>query len=367
MKIPFLAVGRAYEELAEELGAAFQRVMESGWYVLGDEVRRFEAAFAEHCDSTHCVGVGSGLDALILALEALDVGPGDEVVVPANTYIATWLAVSRLGARPVPVEPDPRTFNLDPSRVEAALSARTRVLLPVHLYGQPADLDPILEIARRRGLSVVEDCAQAHGACYKGQPVGARGDLGCWSFYPGKNLGGFGDGGGVTTNDAALAERVRLLRNYGSRRKYEHEVIGINSRLDELQAAFLRPRLAVLDEWNQRRRGIAQIYLRELAGLDSVTLPFVPDWARPAWHLFVIRHPRRADLAAELSRQGIETLIHYPVPPHLSDAYAELGIRAGSLPLSERLAREVLSLPIGPHLAPAAARRIARAVAAFGD
>ncbi len=347
--IPFLDLRAAYLELKDEIDAAIARVLDSGWYVLGEEVETFEAEWAAYCGAAHGVGVANGLDALVLALRALGVGPGDEVIVPSNTYIATWLAVSAVGATPVPVEPDLSTHNIDPARIAAALTDRTKALLPVHFYGQPADLDPILALARKRGLAVVEDAAQAHGARYKGQRIGAHGDVVCWSFYPGKNLGAMGDGGAVTTNSADLADRIRVLRNYGSRAKYVNEVQGVNSRLDPIQAAILRVKLPHLDAWTERRRTIAARYGQELRDA-GIVLPSVPDWAEPAWHLFVIRSPERDELQARLTRAGIGTLIHYPIPPHMQAAYVGAGISKGALPVAERLANEVLSLPMGPHL-----------------
>lgn len=347
--IPFLDLGAAYRELKPEIDAAVARVLDSGWYILGPEVEAFEAEWAGYCEAQHAVGVANGLDALTLALRALDIGPGDEVIVPSNTYIATWLAVSGIGATPVPVEPVASTYNIDAERIEAAITSRTRAILPVHLYGQPADLDPILDIARRHGLRVIEDAAQAHGARYKGRRIGAHGDLVCWSFYPGKNLGALGDAGAVTTNDAALAERVALLRNYGSRQKYVNEEAGVNSRLDPIQAAVLRVKLCVLDQWTERRRGIAAAYAKALIG-SGLILPYVPDWAEPVWHLYVVRTPERATLQAKLSEAGVGTLIHYPIPPHRQQAYASLGVATQDLSIARQLADEVLSLPIGPQL-----------------
>jgi dTDP-4-amino-4,6-dideoxygalactose transaminase len=360
MTIPFLDLGAAYRELQPEIDAAVARVLASGWYILGAEVAAFEAEYAAYCEARHCIGVANGLDALHLALRALDVGPGDEVIVPSHTYIATWLAVSHCGATPVPVEPDARTYNLDPDRIEAAITPRTKVILPVHLYGQPADLDPILAIARRHGLRVVEDAAQAHGARYRGRRIGSHGDAVAWSFYPGKNLGALGDGGAVTTNDADLADRLRVLRNYGSREKYVNEVQGFNSRLDPIQAAVLRVKLHHLDEWNTRRKSIATHYTSCLPPHPSrLTLPHVPDWAEPVWHLFVIRHPQRAALQRHLTAAGIGTLVHYPIPPHRQPAYAAAGYGEAAFPLATSLADEVLSLPMGPHLA---ANDVARAI-----
>ena len=347
--IPFLDLKAPHVELREEIDAAIARVLDSGWYILGPEVEAFEAEFAGYCQADHAIGLANGLDALHLALRAMDVGPGDEVIVPSNTYIATWLAVSQCGAVPVPVEPDPATHNIDPARIEAAITPRTKVILPVHLYGQPVDLDPILAIARKHGLRVLEDGAQAHGARYKGRRIGGHGDAVAWSFYPGKNLGALGDGGAVTTNDAQIADRLRVLRNYGSRVKYVNEVAGYNSRLDPLQAAVLRVKLAHLDAWNARRTALAQVYLDGLRDTGLV-LPHVPDWAQPAWHLFVVRHRQRDDLQRALAEAGIGSLIHYPIPPHKQQAYAETGYPADAFPLANRLAEEVLSLPMGPQM-----------------
>ena len=350
MNIPFLDLKNSYLELKEDLDAAYQRVMQSGWYILGEEVKAFELEFATYCGAKYCIGVGNGLEALHLILRAYGIGEGDEVIVPANTYIATWLAVSYAGAKPVPVEPVPSTFNINPDRIEAALSRHTRSIIPVHLYGQTADIDPIIEIARRYGLKVIEDAAQSHGACYKGRQVGILGDAAGFSFYPGKNLGAFGDAGAVVTDDNDLADRVRLLRNYGSRVKYSNDIKGFNSRLDPLQAAFLRVKLPHLAEWNNRRKAVAQKYINKLGAISSLLLPSVLEWVEPVWHQFVIRHPQRDALQAHLNQAGIGTLIHYPLPPHLSEAYSEFGWHPGDFPITEELANTVLSLPIGPHL-----------------
>ncbi len=350
MKVPFLDLKAAYLELRPELDAAYRRVMESGWYILGKEVEAFEREFAAYCGVKWCVGVGSGLDALHLILRAYGIGKGDEVIVPANTFIATWLAVSYAGASPVPVEPDERTYNIDPARIEEAITKRTRAIIPVHLYGQPANMDPILDIAHKHGLKVIEDAAQAHGARYKGRRVGGLGDAAGFSFYPSKNLGAFGDAGAVVTDDDGLAERVRVLRNYGSRVKYHNEIKGFNSRLDPLQAAFLRVKLRKLDEWNNRRKKAAACYLRELADIPNLILPEIPPWAEPVWHLFVVRHQERDKLQKALDQAGIETLIHYPVPPHLSAAYSDLGYQKGDLAVAEKLANTLFSLPMGPGL-----------------
>jgi dTDP-4-amino-4,6-dideoxygalactose transaminase len=339
----------SYAELSLELDEACKRVSSSGWYIGGPELETFESGFANYCGVRHCVGVANGLDALHLALRALEVGPGDEVIVSSNGYIATWLAVSLVGATPVPVEPVPGTHNLDAAAVAVALTPRTKVILPTHLYGQPADLEPLLNIARAHDVKVVEDAAQAHGARYSNKLLGGHGDLVAWSFYPSKNLGALGDAGAVTTNDAVLAQRVRSLGNYGSHQRYLNVVKGVNSRLDPIQAAVLNVKLAHLDTWNARRTAIASLYLESLAGLD-IDLPEVPSWADPAWHLFVIGVRERASLQACLAEAGVQTLIHYPIPPHLQLAYAELKLGPGAFPIAERLAKEVLSIPIGPHM-----------------
>ena len=349
MKVPFLDLKSGYTELQPEIDAAMKRVLKSGQYILGEEVQKFEQEYASYCNAKHCVGVANGLDALHLALLALGVGAGDEVIVPSNTYIATWLAVSQCGAIPVPVEPDAATYNIDPARIEAAITTRTKAILPVHLYGQPADMDPVLAIARKHGLKVMEDGAQAHGARYKGKRIGAHGDVVAWSFYPGKNFGAYGDGGAVTTDDAEIAERIRVLRNYGSRVKYVNEVRGYNSRLDPIQAAILRVKLGVLDTWNARRAAIACRYQTELK-TSGLIPPHVPEWAEPVWHLYVVQHPQRDAMQYKLSEAGIGTLIHYPIPPHLQQAYSTAGFAAGQFPIAEKVANQCLSLPIGPHL-----------------
>ena len=350
MNVPFLDLKSPYNELKSELDAAYRRVMESGWYILGEEVEAFEREFAAYCGAKHCVGLGNGLEALHLILRGYGIGPGDEVIVPANTYIATWLAISYAGAIPVPVEPDRRTYNLDLERVESAITTRTRAILPVHLYGQPADMAPISEVAHRHGLKVIEDAAQAHGAIYKGKRTGTLADAAGWSFYPGKNLGALGDAGAITTDDDQLAERVRILRNYGSRVKYYNEVKGYNSRLDPLQAAFLQVKLSHLDEWNQRRKSIAAVYRKKLEHVPGLVIPFVPEDIDPSWHIFLIRHPRRDALQKHLNHAGVGTLIHYPVPPHISNAYADMACKPGDFPITEEIAQTALSIPMGPHL-----------------
>lgn len=349
LKIPFLDVGASYRELKSEIDIAILRVLDSGYYILGPEVEAFEKEWAKYCQSKYAVGLGSGLDALILALRSLDVGPGDEVIVPSNTYIATWMAITAVGATPVPVEPNSKSYNIDHDKIEASITKKTKVVLLVHLYGQPANIDPIITLANKYGIKIVEDAAQAHGALYKNRRIGSHGHVVCWSFYPGKNLGAFGDAGAITTNDSNIAERISLLRNYGSKKKYFNEEIGMNSRLDPLQAAVLSVKLKYLDKWTERRCIIANTYKEKLNNCGLI-LPYVPEWADPVWHLYVVRSPARNKLQNNLIRSGIETLIHYPIPPHLQDAYADLNIQAETLPLSKDISQEVLSLPIGPHL-----------------
>ncbi len=347
--IPFLDLKSPYAELKPDIDDAISRLLNSGWYVLGPEVEAFEVEFANFVGSSHCVGVGNGLDALELALRALDIGPGDEVIVPSNTYIASWLAVSKVGATPVPVEPDPKTFCIDPQRVEAALSHRTKALMPVHLYGHPADVDALDVICASHGLKMVEDAAQAHGAGLRGRRVGSHGTIVAWSFYPGKNLGAFGDGGAITTNDPQLAKRIAFLRNYGSSVKYVNVEKGVNSRLDPIQAAVLRVKLQHLLEWNARRLLIAQHYNKRLRGLP-LGLPGTEVGAIHAWHLYVVTSSERDALQTHLNSIGIGTLIHYPIPPFRQVAYQEYLSQAMQWPIADKLAREVLSLPMGPHL-----------------
>lgn len=357
MSIPFLDLKAAYLELKEQIDVAVARVLDSGWYILGPEVEAFESEFADYCQAKEAIGVADGLSALHLALEAMEIGPGDEVIVPSNTFIATWLAVSQCGATPVPVEPNPLTFNMEAPQIQAALTNKTKAIIPVHLYGQSVDLDPILALAHQHGLWVLEDAAQAHGAKYKGRNIGGHGDAVAWSFYPGKNLGAMGDGGAVTTNDGLLAARIRELRNYGSSEKYVHRVQGYNCRLDPLQAAVLRVKLGHLDRWNARRQSIAQLYLSQIQN-PALALPSVLAGVDPVWHLFVVQSAKRAAVQHHLQTQGISTLIHYPTPPHLQEAYR----LAVSLPVAERLASQVISLPIGPHLSTADALRVVEAL-----
>lgn len=347
--VPFLDLRTAYLEIKDEVSEAVARVMDSGWYILGPELEAFEAEYSDYIGAKHCIGVGSGLEALHLALLAMGIGPGDEVIVPSNTYIATWLAVSQTGAKPVPVEPDERIYNLDPNQIETAITSKTKAILPVHLYGHPADMDPINAIAKKYGLYVLEDAAQAHGSRYKESRVGGIGNATGWSFYPGKNLGAFGDAGAVTTNDDRIADAVRVLRNYGSRVKYINEEKGFNSRMNELQAAVLRVKLHYLDEWNARRIRLAERYLQALQR-TKVVLPYILEWAEPVWHLFVIRCQERDAIQRALKKDSIQTLIHYPIPPHMQQAYDERNFSPMDFPLARTIADEVLSLPIGPHL-----------------
>jgi len=359
--VPFLDLKAINLAHADALRGAFDRVLASGWYVMGKELEAFEREFAAYCGTAHAVGVGNGLDALFLILKASGIGAGDEVIVPSNTYIATWLAVTHAGATPVPVEPQEASFNIDPARVEAAITPRTRAILAVHLYGQAAEMGELRRIADQHGLKLFEDGAQAHGARLRGRRTGSLGDACGFSFYPGKNLGALGDAGAVTTDDEGLARAVREMRNYGSSRKYHNEVIGHNSRLDELQAALLRAKLPTLDAENEHRRHVARAYDEGLAGLDLV-LPQTAPGHEPVWHLYVVRHRQRDALQAELKTRGIETLIHYPVAPHLQPAYRSLGLGRGSLPIAERLHDEVLSLPMGPTLDAASVGRVIDAV-----
>lgn len=365
MRIPILDLKPAYGELRGELDAAYRRVMESGWVLLGKELEAFERDYAASVGVRHCIGVANGLEAMQLVLLARGIGPGDEVIVPSHGYIATWLAVSHTGATPVPVEPDPVTYNLDPTRLEAAIGPRTKAILPIHLYGQTAAMPEIVAVARRHGLFVLEDAAQSHGALCHGRAAGALGDAAGISFYPSKNLGALADAGAVTTDDDDLADRLRHLRNYGSKVRYHHEYPGMNSRLSELQAAFLRVKLPRLAEWNARRTGLAERYRARLGDLPQLVLPATAPGHTHVWHLFVVRTAQRDALQRHLHDRGIGTQIHYPIPPHRSGAYAKMGWKEGSFPLAERYAREVLSLPIGPHHSAAQIDEVADAVREF--
>ncbi|MBI3285124.1 MAG: DegT/DnrJ/EryC1/StrS family aminotransferase [Burkholderiales bacterium] len=363
--IPFLELQSQHQDLRAELNLAFNEVLDSGWFIQGRQLEAFEQEYAAYCGSKYCIGVGNGLDALHLILRAYGIGAGDEVIVPSNTYIASWLAVSYAGARPVPVEPDLRTYNIDPERVAAAITPRTKAIMAVHLYGQTAEMDALRALAGQHGLKLIEDAAQSQGATYQGKRSGNLGDAAGHSFYPGKNLGAMGDAGAVTTDDAGLAHKLRGLRNYGSHIKYHNEVKGYNSRLDELQAALLRVKLKKLPEWNRQRQALAQRYQQGLQDLPGLTLPYVPAWAEPVWHLYVVRHAQRDALQQHLQAAGIGSMIHYPIPPHLQGAYREMGLAAGSLPLSEQIHAEVLSLPLDPYLPAESVERVIAAVREF--
>lgn len=345
MKVPFVSFKPMEKELDKELRAAFERVYDRSWYIEGKEDEAFEKAFAEFCNAKYCIGVGNGFDALMLALKALGIGRDDEVIVPSNTYIATALAVTYVGAKPVFVEPDINTYNIDPSLIEASITEKTKVIMPVHLYGQPCDMDSIMDIAKKYKLYIVEDCAQAHGATYKGKVIGSFGDAAGFSFYPGKNLGALGDAGATVTNNKELADKVRALGNYGSDYKYHHIYQGNNSRLDEIQAAFLAAKLPHLDRMNEERRKIAQCYMEGINN-HEVTLPFVPDYAVPVWHIFAVRTAKRDKLVEYLADNGISTNKHYPIPMHLQDCYADLKIAKGALPIAEEISATELSLPM---------------------
>lgn len=344
-KITYLNLARIHDEIRAELDAAYARVMDREWFIQGEECRRFEEEFAAYCGANACVGVGNGLEALLLILKAYGIGAGDEVIVPANTFIATALAVSYTGAAPVFVEPDHRSCNINPELIEKSITSKTKAIIAVHLYGQPADMRRIAETAHRYGIKVIEDAAQAHGAEYCGAKAGVLGDAAGFSFYPGKNLGALGDGGAVVTNDLALAEKVRALANYGSDYKYHHIYKGNNSRLDELQAAFLRVKLKSLDRWNARRRMLAHRCLTEIMN-EKIRLPLVAAGTEPVWHIFAVHCEARDELARYLKECGIETNCHYPIPPHLQAAYADLNLSEGDFPIAERLAKTELSIPL---------------------
>jgi dTDP-4-amino-4,6-dideoxygalactose transaminase len=361
--IPFVSLTRQQHSIRDEIDQAIKGVLDSGWYILGPQVEAFEQEFARYCNVAHGIGVGNGLDAIQLLLQAYGIGPGDEVLVPSNTFIATWLAVSYVGATPIAVEPDPRTYNIDPERIRAAITPKTRCIIPVHLYGQVADMDPIMAIAQGHGLIVIEDNAQAQGAMYKGRVTGSLGHAAATSFYPGKNLGALGDGGGVVTNDAAIAEKVRVLRNYGSTKKYHHTVQGQNSRLDEIQAAVLRVKLRHLAQGNQERQALAARYTAALDN-SAVETPFIPEWAQPVWHLYVIESDRRDELQAHLQALSIQTVIHYPIPPHRQQCYASTHGQL-SLPVAEHQAGRILSLPIFPGLRADEQDRVIDAIRSF--
>lgn len=350
MRIPFLSFSEINKKIKREILAKFEEVFDGQWYILGERVREFEQAYAEFNRVQHCIGVSNGLDALHLSLRALGIGPGDEIIIPANTYIATLLAASYVGAKPVLVEPNRDTYNLDPLRIESVITDRTRVIMPVHLYGQACEMDNILSIAQKHGLHVVEDNAQAQGATFGGKLTGSFGICNGTSFYPGKNLGAFGDAGAVTTDSREIAESIRRLRNYGSEKKYYHEVVGYNMRLDEIQAAFLSVKLRYLMEWTREKQEIASWYNEELAAIKELVLPKIADQASHVYHLYVVKTSRRSELSDFLGKHGIGCLVHYPVPPHLQSAYKELGYKNGDFPIAEELAETCLSLPIWPGM-----------------
>ncbi|SHJ60533.1 DegT/DnrJ/EryC1/StrS family aminotransferase [Pseudobutyrivibrio xylanivorans] len=345
MKIPFVSFIPIEKELDKDLREAFERVYTRSWYIEGVEDEAFEKAFAGYCGVDYCVGVGNGLDALMLALKALGIGEGDEVIVPSNTYIATALAVTYVGATPVFVDPDVNTFNINPTKIEEVITTNTKAIMPVHLYGQPCDMDPIAEIANNHNLYIIEDCAQAHGAKYKGQLIGTFGNAAGFSFYPGKNLGALGDAGATITNDKDIAEKIRALGNYGSDYKYHHIYKGNNSRLDEMQASFLLAKLPHLNRMNEERRRIAKKYLEGIKN-SNVILPFVPEYAEPVWHIFGIRCDRRDELEKYLNDAGVGTNKHYPIPMHLQECYKDLGYKEGDFPIAEEISKTELSLPM---------------------
>lgn len=365
MKIPLFDLKEIHSELKLELDLAYERVLTANAYILGSELKQFEQQFAQYCESKYCFGVGNGLDALHLILRAMNIGSGDEIIVPACTFIASWLAISATGAKPIPIEPDERTYNINPALIEAAITEKTKAIMVVHLFGQPADMDAINNLAQKYNLKVIEDAAQAHGAKYKGRRVGSLGDAAGFSFYPVKNLGALGDGGAIVTQDAQFAELIGKLRNYGSRIKYMHEIQGVNSRLDELQAAFLNVKLPRLDEQNNHRREIAEEYFANLVDCDHIRLPYVDSNVSSVWHIFTIRCAKRAELINHLNQANIATLIHYPTPPHLSTAYSALGYKKGDFPITEKIANEILSLPIGAHLTKAKVNYICNKINEF--
>jgi len=379
-KIPFYDIGESYRELKLEIDSAVARVLNSGWYILGREISSFEKDFAEYIGTKYCVGTSNGLDALFLVLKAWDIGEGDEVIVPSNTYIATWLAVSYARAKPIPVEPDIRTFNINPALIEEKITQRTKAIIPVHLYGMPADMDPIMDLAEKYNLKVLEDSAQAHGAMYGNKKCGSLGTASAFSFYPGKNLGAFGDGGAITTNDADLAERVRCLANYGSKIKYCNEYQGYNCRLDEIQAAILRVKLPYLDEWNRRRHLVAEEYYKinnskinlpyqglQKENTNEDKIKFVQPYSGiesiPCWHQHVVMCENRNKLQEHLTLSGVETMIHYPVPPHKQKAYLQMN--NFSFPIAEQIAESCLSLPINPFLSVEQLSQITKSIEVF--
>ena len=350
MKVPFVSFDEVNKQIKREILEAFELFFDKAWYILGDKVKQFESEYAAFNQVPYCVGVSNGLDALHIALRTLNIGSGDEVIIPSNTYIATALAVSYVGATPVFVEPDINTYNIDASRIEAAITSGTKAIMPVHLYGQACDMDSIMAIAKKYDLFVIEDNAQAQGASFKDKLTGSFGHINGTSFYPGKNLGALGDAGAITTKDAALAQKAAILRNYGSQKKYYNEEIGYNMRLDECQAAFLSIKLKYLDEWTNQRQQIAEQYNNALKDVEDLILPQVVQGATHVYHLYVVRTTKRNELQEFLTKNGIGTLIHYPIPPHLQEAYAALGFKKGDFPIAEEIADTCLSLPMWPGM-----------------
>lgn len=365
MKVPFVSFEEVNKQIKKEILQAFELFFDKAWYVLGDKVKQFEADYATFNQVPYCVGVSNGLDALHIALRTLNIGSGDEVIVPSNTYIATALAVSYVGAKPVFVEPDINTYNINPSKIEAAITPKTKAIMPVHLYGQACEMDGIMAIAEKHNLLVIEDNAQAQGASFMGKLTGSFGDINGTSFYPGKNLGALGDAGAVTTNKEALAQKAAVLRNYGSQKKYYNEVIGYNMRLDECQAAFLSVKLKYLDEWTKQRQHIAQQYNQALKDVGDLALPQVAEGSTHVYHLYVVRTKYRNDLQESLTKKGIGTLIHYPIPPHLQEAYSNLGFKKGDFPIAEEIADTCLSLPMWPGMSTAEIQLVAESIKGF--
>lgn len=365
MNIPFVSFTEVNKQIKQEILTAFEQFFDNAWYILGEKVKQFENEYAAFNQVAHCVGVSNGLDALHIALKTLHIGPGDEVIIPSNTYIATALAVSYVGATPVLVEPDIKTYNIDPTKIEAAITPKTKAIMPVHLYGQACEMEAIMAIAKKHDLFVVEDNAQAQGAAYNNKLTGSWGHINGTSFYPGKNLGALGDAGAITTNDAELAHKAAVLRNYGSQKKYLNEVIGFNMRLDECQAAFLSVKLKYLSEWTAQRQQIAAWYNEALASMHDIILPEIANGATHVYHLYIIRTKERDALQKHLTDKGIGTLIHYPIPLHLQEAYRQLGFKKGDLPIAEEMADTCLSLPLWPGMQQAHVVKVAAAIKGF--
>jgi dTDP-4-amino-4,6-dideoxygalactose transaminase len=365
MKVPFVSFEKVNKQIKREILEAFEQFFDKAWYILGDKVKQFEQEYAAFNQVNYCVGVSNGLDALHIALHSLNIGTGDEVIVPSNTYIATVLAVSYVGATPVFVEPNINTYNIDASKIEAVITSKTKAIMPVHLYGQACEMGSIMAVAEKHNLFVIEDNAQAQGASFKNKPTGSFGHINGTSFYPGKNLGALGDAGAITTNDVALVQKAAVLRNYGSQKKYYNEVIGYNMRLDECQATFLSIKLKYLDEWTKQRHQIAEQYNNALKGIGDLILPHVEQDATHVYHLYVVRTKQRNALQEYLTNNGIGTLIHYPIPPHLQEAYAALGFKKGDFPIAEEIADTCLSLPMWPGMTPAEIQIVAESIKQF--